>query len=51
MPCLLTLGASGGGLDDRMLGAVVRACPALTALNASDNPAVGDLGVAALGAL
>ena len=51
LPCLLTLGAMGGGLDDRVLGAVARACPSLTSLDASDNPAVGDRGVAALGAL
>jgi hypothetical protein len=48
LPCLLTLGATGGGLDDRVLGAVARACPSLTSLDASDNPAVGDRGVAAL---
>ena len=51
LPCLLTLGAAGGGLDDRVLGAVARACPSLTSLDVSDNPAVGDRGVAALRAL
>ena len=38
-------------MDDRLLVAVARACPVLTALDVSDNPAVGDRGVAALGAL
>ena len=51
LPCLLTLGAADCGLGDRLLGAVARACPSLTSLDASDNPWVGDRGVAALGAL
>lgn len=51
LPVLTTLGVAGADVDDALLAAAARACPALTALDASDNPSLGDVGVTALGAL
>lgn len=51
LPVLTTLGVAAADVDDALFAAAARACPALTALDASDNPSLGDVGVAALGAL